>query len=53
MALLCVPQAKLLCQAAMDRIPALEYMLSGMRGLLLPHLDVLGAKRHHFWRPQC
>jgi hypothetical protein len=28
---------KLLCQAVMGWIPALEYMLPGLRGLLRPH----------------
>jgi hypothetical protein len=28
---------ELLCQAAIEHIPALEYMMSGARGLLRPH----------------
>jgi hypothetical protein len=40
-----------LLQAAMEQIPTLEYILSGARGLLRPHLFVPGAKCHRFPRP--
>jgi hypothetical protein len=53
MALLHVPQAKLLHQMAMGWTAALEYMLLGTRGLLRPRLVMPGAKRHHFLRPRC
>jgi hypothetical protein len=38
-------------QAAMGRIPALEYMLSGAYGLLRPRLVVPGATCCYFSRP--
>jgi hypothetical protein len=52
MAFMCVSLVELLLKA-MEWIPALEYMLSGARGLLRPHLVVPGAKCHRFLRPQC
>jgi hypothetical protein len=53
MALLDVPQAKLLHEAAMGRILALEYMLSGTRGLLQPCPIMPDTKRHRILRPRC
>jgi hypothetical protein len=43
MVFMCVSLIELLHQAAMGRVPALEYMLSGARGILRPHPVVLGA----------
>jgi hypothetical protein len=44
MTLLRVSLVEPLCQAVMGWVPALEYMLSGMHGLLQLHPIVLGAK---------
>jgi hypothetical protein len=38
-------------QASMGWIPAVEYMLSGVHGLLWPCPVVPGAKCHRFLRP--
>jgi hypothetical protein len=43
MALLRVSLVELLCQAATEWIPTLEYMLSGTRGLLQLHPVMLGG----------
>jgi hypothetical protein len=47
-----VPLVELLWQATMGWIPALEYMMSGARGILRPRPIMPGAKCHHFSRPQ-
>jgi hypothetical protein len=44
MAFVCVSLVELLCQAVMGWVPALEYMLSGVRGLLQPHHVMPGAE---------
>jgi hypothetical protein len=51
MAFMRVSLVELLHQALMGRIPTLEYMLSGARGLLRPRLIMPGAKHHRFPRP--
>jgi hypothetical protein len=43
MAFMRVPLVKLLCQAAMGRVLALEYMLLGMCGLMWPRSVMSGA----------
>jgi hypothetical protein len=50
--IMCVPLVKSLCQTAMGWIPALEYMLSAVRGFLWPRLISSGNKCHRFPRPQ-
>jgi hypothetical protein len=52
MALMRVSLVELLCQMVMGWLPTLEYMLSGMRGLLRPRPVVPGAKCHDFPRPR-
>jgi hypothetical protein len=50
MAIMHVPLVELLCQTVMGHIQALEYMPSGMCGLLRPCPIVPGTKCHHFRR---
>jgi hypothetical protein len=46
-----VSLVELPCQAVMEGIPALEYVLSGMLGLLQPRPIMPGAKCHYYLRP--
>jgi hypothetical protein len=48
-----VSLTELLHHVAMGRIPALEYMLSGTRGLLRPCPVMPGAKCRRFPRLRC
>jgi hypothetical protein len=50
-AMMCVPLVELLCEMTMGQIPALEYLLSDARELLLPHRVTPGCKCHCFPRP--
>jgi hypothetical protein len=51
MTFLLVSLVEPLRQAAMGWIPTLEYMLSGVYGLLRPSLVMPGSKCHRFLRP--
>jgi hypothetical protein len=53
MAFMCISLVELLRQVEMGWIPALEYMLSGARGLPRPRPVVLVSKCHSFLRPWC
>jgi hypothetical protein len=53
MVIMCIPLVESLCQTWMGWIPALEYILSGMYGLLWPRPIVTGTKCHRFLRPRC
>jgi hypothetical protein len=46
-----VSLVELLHQAVMGRVPPLEYMISGARGLLQPRPIVSGAPSQRFMRP--
>jgi hypothetical protein len=48
-----VSMVELLRQIVMGRIPALDCMLSGARGILWPHPISLGNKCYHLSRPRC
>jgi hypothetical protein len=50
MVIMCVSLIESLCQTAMGQIAVLEYMLSGVHGLLRPSLIVPGNKCCHFPR---
>jgi hypothetical protein len=51
MAFISVALVELLCQVAMEGIPALEYVLSGACGLLRPRPILLDNKCYRFPRP--
>jgi hypothetical protein len=53
MTIMCVPLVELLCKAAMGQFQALDYMLSGARGLLWPRPILRGNKCYRFPRPWC
>jgi hypothetical protein len=53
MAPLRVSSVELLCQAVMGWIPAVEYMMSGVHGLLWPCPILLGNKCYRILRPYC
>jgi hypothetical protein len=50
MVIMCIPVVVLLCQAMMEQLLVLKYLLSYARGRLWPRPVVLGIKCHHFPR---